>query len=155
MRILLVRPGSFDEEAGRPASRHLSAGGRAAVRNVVFRVKNALHDLDVGAVLTAPSPECVQTAELAAGAFDFLGVVKVWTSLVSPTPPTTLLGPLLAAADTVVVVADEPFLSGLGAAIAGRPSFPTQVPAQLSLLEDRKPFGFWREGSTMQPLLLA
>lgn len=154
MRTLLMRPGRELEES-RPAARALSATGRTTVRGVAHRLKVEIVDLDLIAIVSAPLPAAVQTAELVAGALDYLGVVRVMPELVSPTPAETQLRAILALGEVVLVVADEPFLSSLGAALVGRPSFPTFVPGQVALLENRRPFGTWREGGSMQPLLLA
>ena len=154
MRTWLMRAGAEVEDP-RPSARYLSASGRTAVRSVVHRLKLELGELDLTAIVASPGPAAVQTAELVAEALDFLGVVKVMPELVAPTPPGTQLRTILGLGDAVLVVADEPFVSSLGAALAGRPSFPTLVPAQIALLEDRRPFGTWREGASMQPLTLA
>jgi phosphohistidine phosphatase SixA len=154
MRIFLMRPGGEVEDP-RPASRHLSATGRTTVRGVVHRLKLELGTIDLTAIVTAPSPAAIQSAELVAGSLDFLGVVRVMPELVAPTPPDTQLRALLGLGEGLLVVADEPFLSSLGAALAGRPTFPTFVSGQIALLEDRRPFGTWTEGASMKPLLLA
>lgn len=146
---LLLRPGACD--AGRA---HLSLAGRAAVREVLRRVGLEGPTLDPTAIVTAPSPSCVQTAELAASALDYLGAVLVVPGLVAPAPAEVALRDLVVH-DVLVVIADEPFLSSLGAAIAGRPSFPTHTSAQASLFDGRSPVGYWRTGASMQRLLLA
>jgi len=133
----------------------LAAHGRTQVRGVARRAKLELHDLDVAAVLVADDPAAIQAAELASSVLDYLGVVRVMPELSPKTPPATLLKTLLTAGETVLVVAEEPFLSALAAAAAGRPSFPTFSLAELAVLEDRRPFGTFREGESMRPLLLA
>ncbi len=152
MRTLLLRPGSCADTA---TARYLSLAGRSVVRGVLRRVGLEAPALEPSAILSAAAPDCVQTAELAAFALDYLGEVRVMPALVAPTPPQALLGLLLAQGPSIVIVADEPFLSALGAALAGRPSFPLHTPGQASLLEDRRPVGYWRDGASMQTLLLA
>lgn len=139
------------------ATAHLSLAGRASVREVLRHVRLEGPPFEPTAIVAAPAPSCVQTGELAAASLDFLGVVKVLPALVAPTPGEVALVALLAhdAHDVLVVVADEPFLSSLGAAIAGRPSFPTHTHGQASLFEGRSPVGYWRAGTSMQMLLLA
>ena len=146
---LLLRPGACD-----PGCPHLSLAGRAAVREVLRRVRLEGPALEPAAVVTAPSPSCVQTAELAANALDYLGAIVALPGLVAPAPAEVALRDLVGH-DVLVVIADEPFLSSLGAAIAGRPSFPTHTPAQASLFDGRSPVGYWRTGASMQRLLLA
>ncbi|MBL0193873.1 MAG: hypothetical protein IPQ09_06535 [Myxococcales bacterium] len=146
---LLLRPGACD--SGSP---HLSLAGRAAVREVLRRVGLEGPLVEPTAIVSAPSPACVQTAELAASALDYLGAVAVLPGLVAPSPAEVVLRGLVGH-DVLIVVADEPFLSSLGAAIAGRPSFPTHTPGQASLFDGRSPVGYWRAGASMQQLLLA
>lgn len=153
MRALFMRPGQL--EASRGERGHLTYQGRTQVRGVARRAKLELHDLEISAVLAADEPGAIQTAELAAFVLDYLGVVVVMPELSPRTPTETLLRPLLAAGDTVLVVANEPFLSSLAAAVAGRPSFPNFSLGELAMLEDRRPFGTFREGESMRPLLLA
>ena len=57
--------------------------------------------------------------------------------------------------EAVLVVADEPALSRIAAALAGRPSFPTLTPGELAVLDERRPSCTFREGASMAPLLLA
>lgn len=153
MRTLFMRPGQTDEIRGTRS--FLTLHGRAQVRGVARRAKLELADLDIAAVLVADDPAAIQTAELASGVLDYIGLVRVMPELAAGTPAPTLLKPIMAAGDIVLVVAGEPFLSTLAAAIAGRPSFPTFALAELAMLEDRRPYGSFREGESMRPLFLA
>jgi phosphohistidine phosphatase SixA len=97
----------------------------------------------------------VQTAELLAGALDFLRAVEVMPSL-TPGIPARVAAEMLASREgTVLVVGHEPGLQELGAVLMGRPSFQPHQPAQVSALEGRQPaFALHAHTLTYAPLNL-
>jgi phosphohistidine phosphatase SixA len=140
------------------AMRTLSLTGRQLVRAIGTRIHDKASELD--RVVMAPTPASVQTAELFAERVDYLGVLEVMPSLAGAAPPQVISPLILERGSSVLVVADEPALSALGAFLAGRPSFPLHVHAQVSLIRilagDRRPEWFWRpDALAPAPLLLA
>lgn len=139
MDVYLLRASlSADDASLAPAQRHLTLEGRRLVRALGERLRST----DVPSVdrcVTSPSPASVQTAELFADRVDFLGAVEVLPALAGGTPPSVYAPALVGAGRSLVVVGDEPWLSMLGAFLVGRPTFPPLVPAQISLVRDRRP----------------
>lgn len=136
------------------AHRFLSREGRQLVRALGHVVRHG-ESLAFDRIVVSPSAVAAQTAELFAERVDFLGVVEVLPALAPGVPPQ-IAAPLLLAGRgaKVVVVADEPALSALGAFLIGRPTFPPLLHAQLSVIEDRKPGWSLRPGESTRSLLL-
>jgi len=105
-------------------------------------------------IVTSPSPAAIQTAELFADRVDYVGVIEVMPVLASNVPPAIIAPLLFARGDSVVVVADEPALSSLGAFLIGRPTFPPLLHAQISAIRDRQPAWCLRPGELAKSLLL-
>ncbi len=104
-------------------------------------------------IVTSASPASVQTAELFAERVDYVSVIEVMPSL-APGVPAQIAGALLQArGESIVVVAEEPGLSALGAFLVGRPTFPPGMPAQLSAIRDRTPEWYQRPGDAGRGLL--
>ena len=135
------------------ANAHLWRQGRRVVRALGTLVKRA-ESPEITAVLTSPHPASVQTAELFAERVDYLGVVEAVPALAGGVPAEVVMQPILARGGTVLVVAEEPLLSDLGAFVVSRPSFPQLMHAQISVLEDRKPAWRLRPGDLARQLLL-
>jgi phosphohistidine phosphatase SixA len=154
--IYLLRPGLPEDEAAPDAHRYLSLTGRQKLRAVGTKLRQLEPNLELDRIVVAPTALAMQTAELFAERLDFLGAPEVLAQLVAGVPAQVVAPSILARGEHVVVVADEPCLSELGAFLAGRPTFPTTVRAQVSLLRDRRPEWVFRpdtHGPT--PLLLA
>jgi len=145
----------IDDPAGArpPEHRALSAEGRRVVRALGTLVRTS-ESPDVAAVFTSPHATAVQTAELFADRVDYVGVIDVLPALAGGIPPSVFVPPLLARSGIVVLVAEEPVLSDVGAFVVGRPSFPQLQRAQLSVLRDREPAWRLRPGDLARQLLL-
>ena len=105
-------------------------------------------------IFTSPLPAAVQTAELFADRVDYVGVIEVMPSLANGVPPQVMAPALLACSGSIVVVADEPALSALGAFLVGRTTFPPLVHGQVSVIRDRQPAWCLRPGDIGKQLLL-
>jgi phosphohistidine phosphatase len=136
VKVFLVRHAhAVDEDAVlSDADRFLSARGRETAKNVGRRLKETGIAFD--ALLTSPLVRAVQTAELLAGALELAVPVSTW-------PPLAPGGSLRRTADElasrgalVACVGHEPSISALCAMLAGRPSFPSFRPGQVTLVED-------------------
>ena len=135
------------------AEGHLSLEGRQIVRALGNRIRlNEEPSFD--RFVTSPLPAAVQTAELFADRVDYIGVIEVLPALSGAVPPDVVAKQLIARGESIVVVADEPLLSALGAFLVGRPTFPPLVPAQVSIIKDRTPAWCFRPGETGRSQLL-
>jgi len=132
---------------------HLSAEGRQIIRALGNRIRlNEEPSFD--RFVTSPHPAAIQTAELFADRVDFIGVVEVLSSLAGDVPAEVVAKQLLGRGESILVCADEPFLSALGAFLIGRPTFPPLVHAQVSIIKDRTPAWCFRPGETGRSQLL-
>lgn len=105
-------------------------------------------------ILVSPLAAAVQTAELFADRVDYVGAIEVLPGLAGNVPPQVIAPLLLERGASIVVVADEPELSALGAFLVGRPTFPPLLHAQVSVIRDRKPAWCLRPGDMARSLLL-
>lgn len=139
MRIYLVRHGDAvpEEDAGSDRDRWLSASGRQHVR-ALGRLLKEQH-VEPDAIICSPLPRAVQTAELLANAMDYIGVVTSLRYLEPSAHPRMAATELQNFGASVLLVSHEPFISGLGAFILGRPAFPQFRTAQCCAIEDNKP----------------
>jgi phosphohistidine phosphatase SixA len=142
-----------DSPAVPEAHRFLSLEGRQLVRAIGNKIR-LTEEPSFDAFLTSPVPAAVQTAELFADRVDYVGTIDVLPSLAATVPPQFAAPIVLARGATVAVVADEPFLSSLGAFLIGRTTFPPPLHAQVSVIEDRKPAWCLRPGELTRSLLL-
>jgi phosphohistidine phosphatase SixA len=150
--IFLLRSSRAESDA--PESpRHLSAEGRQIIRALGNKLRLS-DEPTFDRFFCSPSPASVQTAELFADRVDYVGVVEVLPALAASVPPQVVVPHLLAGGASIVVVADEPALSALGAFLVGRPTFPPLVPAQLSVIRDRQPAWCLRPGEAGRSQLL-
>jgi phosphohistidine phosphatase SixA len=169
VNVFLVRAAMAMSEAEAPnvagALRGLSAEGRQTIRAIGNKLR--LTDEPIfDSFITSPDVASVQTAELFAERTDYVGtiVTQPLLSSASPGPAQVIAQELLkigeskrridGAATNIVVVADEPLLAQLGAFLVGRPTFPPGLPAQISVIEDRKPAWCLRPGEMARSLLL-
>jgi phosphohistidine phosphatase SixA len=155
--VFLLRPSNCSGEpsAAPEEHRYLSAEGRQVVRALGNKLRlNEEPSFD--AFFTSPLPAAVQTAELFADRVDYVGVVEVLPALAGSVPPQVIVPLLLSRGASIVVVAEEPLLSSLGAFLVGRPTFPPLAPSQVSVIRDRQPAFCMRPGEPGRaPLLVA
>ncbi|AKU98872.1 hypothetical protein AKJ09_05536 [Labilithrix luteola] len=161
MEIFLLRT-SLTADDSRSASsatneshRYLSLEGRQLVRAIGNKLRLS-DEPNFDRIMTAPNPAAVQTSELFADRVDYVGAIEVLPSLATGVPPQVAAPLVLSRGNTVLVVADEPVLSTLGAFLIGRTTFPPLVHAQVSVIRDRQPAWFLRPGEIGRaPLLVA
>jgi phosphohistidine phosphatase len=139
VKVYLVRHAEAvaADEAGSDNDRWLSARGREQARVLARLLREQGVALD--AVLSSPLPRAVQTAELVAGAVDFVGVVEVLPALAPGAHPRVAANELASRGAAVMVVGHEPGISALGAFLLGKPGFPPFRTAQACVLEDGAP----------------
>jgi phosphohistidine phosphatase len=139
MKIYLVRHGDAvpEDDAGSDRDRWLSSRGREAARVLGRLLREQRVEID--GVVCSPLPRAVQTAELVATALDYLGAIRSLRCL-EPSAHARLASTEIAAAGgAVLVVGHEPSISGIGAFLMGRPSFPPFRTAQCCAIENGKP----------------
>lgn len=140
-------------EPGPEATAALSLEGRRLVRAIATKLQlDEAPNFD--RIVTSPLPSAVMSAELFAERVDYVGVVEVLAGLTGRVPANVVAKDLLGAGQTILIVADEPQLSQLGAHLAGRPTFPPPMRAQLSVLRDGKPLYALRAGEPTRSLLV-
>ena len=140
MQIYLVRHGDAvpEEDAGSDRDRWLSSRGREAVRVLGRLLRD--QKVEPEAIVSSPLPRAVQTAELLANAFDHFGTIVTLRCLEPGAHPRAAVNQIMAAGgSSVLVVSHEPTISGLGATLLGRPSFPNFRTAQCCAIEHGKP----------------
>ena len=139
MKIYLVRHGEAvpEDDAGSDRDRWLNAKGRESAR-VLGRLLRE-NGVEPDAIVCSPLPRAVQTAELLAQSMDYFGVLRSLRPLEPSAQPRVAATEVLAAGLSVIVVGHEPSISGLGAFLLGRPSFPPFRTAQCCAIEDQKP----------------
>ena len=139
MKIYLVRHGEAvpEDDAGSDRDRWLNAKGRESAR-VLGRLLRE-NGVEPDAIVCSPLPRAVQTAELIAQSMDYFGVLRSLRPLELSAQPRVAATEVLAAGLSVIVVGHEPSISGLGAFLLGRPSFPPFRTAQCCAIEDQKP----------------
>jgi phosphohistidine phosphatase len=140
MKIYLVRHGDAvpEEDAGSDRDRWLSARGRQATRGLARLLRE--QQIEVDAVVSSPLPRAVQTAELLAGALDFLGTIEARRYLEPAAQPGVAARDLLSRSGGVLVVGHEPAISTLAAFLLGVVAFPSFRTAQCCAIKDGKPW---------------
>jgi phosphohistidine phosphatase SixA len=151
--IYLLRSSITKDDSVPEQHRFLSAEGRQIIRALGNKLR-LTEEPAFDRFVTSASPAAVQTAELFADRTDYVGVIEVLPLLDAATPASVIASTLLAQGTSIVVVADEPVLSNLGAFLVGRPTFPPGVHAQVSLIRDRQPAWCLRPGEIGRSLLL-
>lgn len=150
MKIYLARhaqavsagPGLTDSD------RFLSPDGRQTARYVGGKLRE--EGVEPVAVLSSPLVRAVQTAELIAGALDYLGVIESSRALIPGCEPQVIAAELMARNVDVLVVGHEPSISALAAFLTGQPSFQPFRPGQIVMIEDRR--AMWRLKPTGQSI---
>jgi phosphohistidine phosphatase len=139
MKIYLVRHGDAvpEDDAGSDRDRWLSPRGREAAR-ILGRLLREQR-LEIDAIVCSPLPRAVQTAELVAATLDYIGAIRSLRCLEPSAHPRVASNEITAAGGSVLVVGHEPSISGIGAYLMGRPSFPPFRTAQCCAIEDGKP----------------
>lgn len=155
MEIYLLRSSlvTDDSPSVPEAQRYLSLEGRQIIRALGNKIR-LTEEPSFDRFITSPHPAAVQTAELFADRTDYVGVIETLPLLAASSPAEVIAPLLLARGNVMVVVADEPVLSSLGAFLVGRPTFPPAIHAQVSVVKDRQPAWCLRPGEIGRQLLL-
>src|SRR5690242_7039684 len=127
MRVTLIRHGEAGDDAPNDEQRALTLDGRADVRRVGRAL--ARRGARFGAVVASALVRAVQTAEIVVGAMAMDGRrvrVTISDALLPEAPPSGVVALLARHAGTksVALVAHEPILSRLAAALLGLPRYP-------------------------------
>ncbi len=124
MRVTLIRHAEAGDDAPRDESRALTLKGRADAR----RLGRALDGRGVrfSLVVTSPLVRAVQTAEIVAAAVKYRRRVMATDVLVPEGAVSKVIAFLrtVSAETGVALVAHEPILSAIAAALTGRPRYP-------------------------------
>ena len=126
MRVTLIRHAEAGDDAPRDDARTLTVRGRADARRL-GRVL-ARRGIRFTTIVTSPLVRAVQTAEIVAAATDYRGRMAATDLLVpegAPGDVVALLSKLdKSAAKSVALVAHEPILSAIAAALTGKSRYP-------------------------------
>ncbi len=134
--------------------RYLSEAGRARATQMGKMLRE--RGVECDAIVTSPLVRAVQTVELVQAALGAEVWVQVLPSLAPGHPPRLPAQELAALGVNVLVVGHEPGISGLGAFLTSRPSFPPFRPGQICALERGRPDWLLNpETESFEPLLLA
>ena len=128
MRVTLIRHAEAGDDAPSDEARALTARGRDDAR----RLGRGLHRRGVAfsLMVTSPLVRAVQTAEVVAGAIKHGGRILVSDLLVPEGAASRVVAFLKSAArgvtppPSVALVAHEPILSAVAAALIGKPRYP-------------------------------
>jgi len=149
MRVTLIRHAEAGDDAPRDESRALTVRGRADARRLGRAL--ARRGIRFTTFVTSPLVRAVQTAEIVAAAIDYRGRLAV-TDLLVPEGAAADVVALLAklapdrsAAKSVALVAHEPILSAIAAALTGQGRYPALRKAEA--LRIRLPDGPGAAGS--------
>jgi phosphohistidine phosphatase len=124
MRVTLIRHAEAGDDAPRDESRSLTVRGRADARRVGRAL--ARRGVRFSLMLSSPLVRAVQTAEIVAAALDFRGRLLATDLLVPEAQPSQMVAFLASLGEekSVALVAHEPILSALAAALIHRPEYP-------------------------------
>jgi len=126
LRVTLIRHAEAGDDAPRDDARTLTVRGRADARRL-GRVL-ARRGIRFTTIVTSPLVRAVQTAEIVAAATDYRGRMAATDLLVpegAPGDVVALLSKLdKSAAKSVALVAHEPILSAIAAALTGKSRYP-------------------------------
>jgi phosphohistidine phosphatase len=124
MRVTLIRHAEAGDDARDDESRALTEKGRRDTRRV-GRVL-ARHGVRFSLIVTSPLVRAVQTAEIVAAAVDYRGRILVSELLIPDAPAPRAAGYLagLEGQRSVALVAHEPILSTLAAALLRQARYP-------------------------------
>jgi phosphohistidine phosphatase len=128
VRVTLIRHAEAGDDAPRDESRALTARGRADARRL-GRVL-ARRGVRFSAIVTSPLVRAVQTAEIVAAATEYRGRMTATDLLVPEAAAADVAGMLArlaqdrVAAKSVALVAHEPILSAVAAALTHKSRYP-------------------------------
>jgi phosphohistidine phosphatase len=145
VRVTLIRHAEAGDDAPRDEARALTARGRADARRL-GRVL-ARRGVRFSAMVTSPLVRAVQTAEIVAAATEYRGRMAA-TDLLAPEADAGAMVAFLAtlaAEKSVALVAHEPILSSLAAALTRKTRYPALRKAEA--LRIRLPEGTKTAGS--------
>jgi phosphohistidine phosphatase len=119
MRVTLIRHGEAGDDAPRDELRSLTLRGRAAVARVARTLNRRGGDFTV--IVSSPLVRALQTAEIVAAHVGYEGRLLVNEVLVpeARVAQAVALVASLAREDSIALVAHEPILSALAAALLG------------------------------------
>jgi phosphohistidine phosphatase len=147
LRVTLIRHAEAGDDAPRDEARALTTKGRSDARRLGRAL--ARRGVRFTAIVTSPLVRAVQTAEIVAAATDYRGRMIATDQLEPEAPVRTVVQFLakLAAEDrtSVALVAHEPILSAVAAALIGEPRHPALRKAEA--LRIRLPDGAEGQGS--------
>jgi phosphohistidine phosphatase len=124
MRVTLIRHGEAGDDAPRDELRSLTLRGRATVARVGRALERRGGDLNV--LVSSPLVRALQTAEIIAAHVGYEGRLLVDEALVPEARVSRAVALLssLGKEDSVALVAHEPILSTLAAALLGVEKYP-------------------------------
>jgi phosphohistidine phosphatase len=130
MRVTLIRHGEAGDDAPRDELRSLTLRGRAAVVRVGRTLSRRGGDFTV--IVSSPLVRALQTAEIIAAQVGYEGRLLVNEALVpeARVSQAVALVASLAKEDSIALVAHEPILSTLAAALLGVASHPALKKAE-------------------------
>ena len=147
MRVTLIRHAEAGDDAPRDESRALTARGRADARRLGRAL--ARRGVRFTAIVTSPLVRAVQTAEIVAAATEYRGRMPATDVLVPEAAPRDVVAFLasvkIADEKSVALVAHEPILSAVAAALLDQPRYPALRKAEA--LRIRLPDGPGAAGS--------
>ena len=124
MRVTLIRHAEAGDDAPRDESRALTARGRADARRLGRAL--ARRGVRFTTIVTSPLVRAVQTAEIVAAATEFRGRMPATDVLVPEASASDVVALLAKIADekSVALVAHEPILSAVAAALTRKGRYP-------------------------------
>jgi phosphohistidine phosphatase len=124
VRVTLIRHAEAGDDAPRDESRALTARGRADARRLGRAL--ARRGVRFTAIVTSPLVRAVQTAEIVAAETDYRGRMSVRDLLIPDGAPADVVAFLakLVEEKSVALVAHEPILSAIAAALTGKSRYP-------------------------------
>jgi len=124
VRVTLIRHAEAGDDAPRDESRALTARGRADARRLGRAL--ARRGVRFTTIVTSPLVRAVQTAEIVAAATEFRGRMPATDVLVPEASASDVVALLAKIADekSVALVAHEPILSAVAAALTRKGRYP-------------------------------
>ena len=130
MRVTLIRHAEAGDDAPRDEARALTARGREDARRLGQAL--ARRGVEFSLMVTSPLVRAVQTAEIVASEVGYRDRITVTELLVPDGTASRLVGFLrstgrereMEGTPSIALVAHEPILSGLAAALTGKPRHP-------------------------------
>jgi phosphohistidine phosphatase len=128
MRVTLIRHAEAGDDAPRDEDRALTARGREDARRLGQAL--ARRGVEFSLIVTSPLVRAVQTAEIVAAEIGYRDRITVTDLLVPEGAASRVLGLLrstgrqLEGTPSIALVAHEPILSAVAAALIGRPRHP-------------------------------